>query len=118
VSYDLSNDSLGSNCSNAFILTRVIGSGSQIEFGVPSPVLSNQIYGIKTTPYSADQRNTLQTAVITFVDSPATVLACTYRLKFYGAVGSTIFINRTSTNGATNRYTCATSQVILQEILP
>jgi hypothetical protein len=118
VSYDLSNDSLGSNCSNAFILTRVIGSGSPLELGVPSPVLLNQIYGIKTTPYSADQRNTLQTAVITFVDSPATVLACTYRLKFYGAIGSTIFINRTSTNGATNRYTCATSQVILQEILP
>ena len=118
VSYDLSNDYLGSNCSNAFILTRVIGSGSPLELGVPSPVLSNQIYGIKTTPYSADQRNTLQTAVITFVDSPATVLACTYRLKFYGAVPSTIFINRTSTNGATNRYTCATSQVILQEILP
>lgn len=118
VSYDLSNDSLGSNCSNAFILTRVIGSGSQIEFGVPSPVLLNQIYGIKTTPYSADQRNTLQTAVITFVDSPATVLACTYRLKFYGAVASTIFINRTSTNTASSRYTCGTSQVILQEILP
>jgi hypothetical protein len=118
VSYDLSNDYLGSNCSNAFILTRVIGSGSPLELGVPSPVLSNQIYGIKTTPYSADQRNTLQTAVITFVDSPATVLACTYRLKFYGAVGSTIFINRTSNNGATSRYTCATSQVILQEILP
>lgn len=118
VSYDLSNDSLGSNCSNAFILTRVIGSGSPLELGVPSPVLSGQIYGIKTTPYSADQRNTLQTAVITFVDSPATVLACTYRLKFYGAVASTIFINRTSTNAASSRYTCATSQVILQEILP
>jgi len=118
VSYDLSNDSLGSNCSNAFVLTRVIGSGSQIELGVPSPVVSGQIYGIKTTPYSADQRNTLQTAVITFVDSPATVLACTYRLKFYGAVASTIFINRTSTNAASSRYTCGTSQVILQEILP
>lgn len=118
VAYSLSTDSAGANCINAFVLTRSIGSGGQTELGAPSGPLTNQIYGIKTTPVYQYQQYTTQEAVITFVDSPSTVLACTYRLKFYGAVASTIYINRSYFNSLTNSASCSSSQVILQEILP
>ena len=121
VSYDLSgdpsDDSTTAGYSNAFILTRTIGA-SEIELGVPSGFPANQVYGIKTTPYQALQRYTIQNMVITFVDSPPTASACTYKLKFYGSRVSTIFINRTSDNANVSKRVCATSQVILQEILP
>ena len=121
VSYDLSSDpsddSTTAGYSNAFILTRTIGA-SEIELGVPSGFPANQVYGIKTTPYQALQRYTIQNMVITFVDSPPTASACTYKLKFYGSRVSTIFINRTSDNENVSKRVCATSQVILQEILP
>ena len=121
VSYDLSSDpsddSTTAGYSNAFILTRTIGA-SEIELGVPSGFPANQVYGIKTTPYQALQRYTIQNMVITFVDSPPTASACTYKLKFYGSRVSTIFINRTSDNANVSKRVCATSQVILQEILP
>jgi len=121
VSYDLSSDpsddSTTAGYSNAFILTRTIGA-SEVELGVPSGFPANQVYGIKTTPYQAFQRYTIQNMVITFVDSPPTASACTYKLKFYGSRVSTIFINRTSDNANVSKRVCATSQVILQEILP
>jgi hypothetical protein len=121
VSYDLSSapsdDSATAGYSNAFILTRTIGA-SEVELGVPSGFLANQVYGIKTTPYQAFQRYTIENMVITFVDSPPTASTCTYKLKFYGSRVSTIFINRTSDNENQSKRVCATSQVILQEILP
>jgi len=121
VSYDLSSDpsddSTTAGYSNAFILTRTIGA-SEVELGVPSGFPANQVYGIKTTPYQALQRYTIQNMVITFVDSPPTASVCTYKLKFYGSRVSTIFINRTSDNENKSKRVCATSQVILQEILP
>ena len=104
----------------AFILTRTIG-GVETELGVPSGYLSNQVYGIKPVNYNlyySQQNQTIQ-----FLDTPGAATATTYKLKIYGNTLATsgfssLYINRTSDNANNSDHTFATSQVILQEILP
>jgi hypothetical protein len=104
----------------AFILTRTIG-GVETELGVPSGYLSNQVYGIKPVNYNlyySQQNQTIQ-----FLDTPGAATATTYKLKIYGNTSATssfssLYINRTSDNTNSSDRTFATSQVILQEILP
>jgi hypothetical protein len=104
----------------AFILTRTIG-GVETELGVPSGYLSNQVYGIKPVNYNlyySQQNQTIQ-----FLDTPGAATSATYKLKIYGNTsapsGFSLFcINRTSDNIDSSDRTFATSQVILQEILP
>ena len=122
ISYSISafNDQA---CRYAFILTKSIGGGADTEVAVPSSPLTNQIYGIKALDpiFYTYQQNT---ACIQFLDSPGSAAAVTYKLKIYGSTpissGLTtgFFINRTTGDAAQNYVTRATSQVILQEILP
>jgi hypothetical protein len=122
ISYSISafNDQA---CRYAFILTKSIGGGADTEVTVPSSPLTNQIYGIKALDpiFYTYQQNT---ACIQFLDSPGSAAAVTYKLKIYGSteISSTsttgFFINRTTGDAAQNYVTRATSQVILQEILP
>ena len=121
ISYSISalNDQA---CRYAFILTKAIGSGSDVEVATPSSPLTNQIYGIKALDpiFYTYQQNT---ACIQFLDSPGSAAVVTYKLKIYGsaqnpAATTQFFINRTTGDAAQNYVTRATSQVILQEILP
>lgn len=122
ISYSISafNDQA---CRYAFILTKSIGGGADTEVAIPSSPLTNQIYGIKALDpiFYTYQQNT---ACIQFLDSPGSAAAVTYKLKIYGSTpissGLTtgFFINRTTGDAAQNYVTRATSQVILQEILP
>jgi hypothetical protein len=105
----------------AFILTRTIG-GVETELGVPSGFLSNQSYGIMALNdvlyYSIENQS------IQFLDTPGAATAATYKLKIYGSVAIPLaattgfYINRTSDNANSGDRAFATSQVILQEILP
>ena len=99
----------------AFILERVIG-GSSTELGIPTSA-GSRIYGIKTIPWDSD--NTLSQSIvpISFVDSPGTTSAVSYRVKVYSNGAYTFALNRTITDTDSTNYTRATSQVILQEIL-
>lgn len=100
----------------AFILERVIG-GVATELGVPTTPQS-RIYGIKVQPWDADNTFSQSIIPISFVDSPASTAAVTYRVKVYSNGAYTFALNRTITDANTTDYTRATSQVILQEILP
>lgn len=109
-------------CRYAFILTKSIGGGADTEVAIPSSPLTNQIYGIKALDpiFYTYQQNT---ACIQFLDSPGSAAVVTYKLKIYGSAQSPaattqFFINRTTGDAAQNYVTRATSQVILQEILP
>ena len=104
----------------AFILTRTIG-GVETELGVPSGYLSNQVYGIK--PVNFNLYYSQQNQTIQFLDTPGAATATTYKLKIYGNTLATsgfssLYINRTSDNANNSDRTFATSQTILQEILP
>jgi hypothetical protein len=106
----------------AFILTRSIGGGSDVEIAVPSSPLTGQVYGVKSLdPYFyTTQQNT---SCIQYLDSPGSAAVVTYKLKIYGSTSIPLtanegfFINRSTGDAASNSTTRATSQVILQEIL-
>ncbi len=100
----------------AFILERVDGA-TVTPLGVPStPGL--RIYGTKVAAPGSNN-NAQSSIVISFLDSPASTNAITYRLRAYcRETSATLAINRTVNNTDSNVYTRATSQVILQEILP
>lgn len=100
----------------AFILERVDGA-TVTPLGVPSTP-GTRIYGTKVaTLGSAD--NSQSSIVISFLDSPASTNAITYRIRAYcRETSATLAINRAVNNTDSNSYTRATSQVILQEILP
>jgi hypothetical protein len=101
----------------AFILERVDGA-TVTPLGVPSTPGSNRIYGTKVAA-PGSSNNAQSSIVISFLDSPASTNAITYRLRSYCREPSaTLAINRTVNNTDSNVYTRATSQVILQEILP
>ena len=107
----------------AFILTKSIGGGADTEVAIPSSPLSGQVYGIKALDpiFYVTQQNT---SCIQFLDSPGSAAVVTYKLKIYGStfIGLTsdqgFFINRSTGDAASSSTTRATSQVILQEILP
>lgn len=100
----------------AFILERVDGA-TVTPLGVPSTP-GNRIYGTKVAAPGSNN-NAQSSIVISFLDSPASTNAITYRLRAYcRETSATLAINRTVNNTDSNAYTRATSQVILQEILP
>lgn len=101
----------------AFILERVDGA-TVTPLGVPSTP-GARIYGTKVAAYDGDSNRTQSSIVILFLDSPASTNSITYRLRSYCRDASgTVAINRTINATDSNQYTRATSQVILQEILP
>jgi hypothetical protein len=100
----------------AFILERVDGA-TVTPLGVPSTP-GSRIYGTKVAAPGSNN-NAQSSIVISFLDSPASTNAITYRLRAYcRETSATLAINRTVNNTDSNVYTRATSQVILQEILP
>lgn len=100
----------------AFILERVDGA-TVTPLGVPSTP-GNRIYGTKVAAPGSNN-NAQSSIVISFLDSPASTNAITYRIRAYcRETSATLAINRTVNNTDSNAYTRATSQVILQEILP
>lgn len=102
----------------AFILERVVGS-TVTELGVPiNP--ETRTNGIKVMPFDFDTNSTQANIVISFLDSPNTTSAVTYRIKCYSYGNVILYLNRTAGDANEqyeNGYTRATSQVILQEIL-
>jgi hypothetical protein len=110
INYDVTNTA------SAFILQRVDGA-TVTELGVPATP-GARIYGIKASDSDTSQSIT-SSIVISFLDSPASTNALTYQLRVYcRETVATIAINRTILDTNDNRLTRATSQVILQEILP
>jgi hypothetical protein len=105
----------------AFILTKTIG-GVESEIGVPSGASALQVYGIK--PLNSVRYFAQENQCIQFLDTPGAATATTYKLKVYGSstqpLASTtgFYINRCADNSNSGDRTIATSQVILQEILP
>tara|TARA_R110000868_G_scaffold410932_1_gene700981 strand:+ start:724 stop:1653 length:930 start_codon:yes stop_codon:yes gene_type:complete len=103
---------------SAFILERVDGA-TVTPLGVPSSPGSNRIYGTKVAPFDADNGSTQFNMAISFLDSPATTNTISYRLRVYCSAESAAFaLNRSIDDVDQNFYMRATSQVILQEILP
>lgn len=103
---------------SAFILERVDGA-TVTPLGVPSSPGSNRIYGTKVAPFDGDNGSTQFNMAISFLDSPATTNTISYRLRVYCSAESAAFgLNRSINDDDTNEYMRATSQVILQEILP
>jgi len=100
----------------AFILERVVG-GVTTELGVPTTP-GSRIYGIKVQPWDSDNTFSQSIIPISFVDSPASTAAVTYRVKVYSNGAYTFALNRSIDDVNTTNGTRATSQVILQEILP
>lgn len=121
ISYALS--ALGADSSKyAFILTRTVSS-VETELAIPTSPQAIQVYGIK--PVSQVFQTYQQVFdCIQFLDSPGAAASVTYKLKIYGSTSISLtattgfFLNRTSADGNLNYATRATSQVILQEILP
>jgi len=105
----------------AFILTKTIG-GVESEIGVPSGASALQVYGIK--PLNSVRYFAQENQCIQFLDTPGAATTTTYKLKVYGSstqpLASTtgFYINRCADNSNSGDRTIATSQVILQEILP
>jgi hypothetical protein len=100
----------------AFILERVIGIAVE-ELGIPTAA-GNRINGIKVMPYDSDTNSTQSIIPICFVDSPGSTASVSYRIKAYGNGANVLYLNRTSNNDDSAAFPRATSQVILQEILP
>lgn len=103
----------------AFILERVIGAAVQ-ELGIPTSA-GSRVNGIKVMPYDDNFGSTQSIVSICFVDSPGSAASVSYRIKAYSNNASgddNLYINRTLTDSNDSGYTRATSQVILQEILP
>jgi hypothetical protein len=121
ISYALS--ALGADSSKyAFILTRTVSS-VETELAIPTSPKALQVYGIKPVGMSFyDYQQVFD--CIQFLDTPGPAGAVTYKLKIYGstpiplAATTGFFLNRTSADGNLAYATRATSQVILQEILP
>lgn len=102
---------------SAFILERVDGT-TVTPLGVPSTP-ENRIYGTKVAPYDGDNGSTQFNMSISYLDSPASTNAITYRIKVYSSVNNTTLgLNRSITDSNSTSYSRSTSQVILQEILP
>ncbi len=102
---------------SAFILERVDGA-TVTPLGVPSTP-ENRIYGTKVAPYDGDNNSTQFNISISFLDSPASTNAITYRIKVYSSVNNTTLgLNRSITDTNLTSFSRSTSQVILQEILP
>lgn len=102
---------------SAFILERVDGA-TVTPLGVPSTP-ENRIYGTKVAPYDNDNGSTQFNMSISYLDSPASTNAITYRIKVYSSVNNTTLgLNRSITDSNSTSYSRSTSQVILQEILP
>ena len=100
----------------AFILERVIGAAVE-ELGIPTSA-GLRINGIRVQPWDGNNDFSQLIVPICFVDSPASTAAVTYRIKVYGDGAYTFGLNRSITDTDSTNYTRATSQVILQEILP
>ena len=103
----------------AFILERVIGAAVQ-ELGIPTSA-GSRVNGIKVMPFDDNFGSTQSIVSICFVDSPGSAASVSYRIKAYSNNASgddNLYINRTLTDSNDSGYTRATSQVILQEILP
>jgi hypothetical protein len=99
-----------------FILERVIGAAVQ-ELGIPTSA-GSRINGIRVQPNDEDTNSTQSIVPIIFVDSPTSTASVSYRVRIYGSAENVFNLNRTSNNTDSSGYTRATSQVILQEILP
>ena len=106
------------NYMTAFILERVIGS-VVTPLGVPASPGEYRTYGTKVMPFDAEDDNSTQAnIVISFLDSPSSTSSVTYRIRAYGLGNYVLGLNRTIGDLDNFGYTRATSQVILQEILP
>jgi len=101
----------------AFILERVDGV-TVTPLGVPATP-ENRIYGTKVAAFDGDNNSTQSSIVISFLDSPASTNAITYRVRAYcNAASATLAVNRSITDTNNSNFSRSTSQVILQEILP
>ena len=99
-----------------FILERVIGAAVQ-ELGIPTTA-GSRINGIRVQPYDNNNGSTLSIVPISFVDSPTSTASVSYRVRVYGSAANVFYLNRTLSDNNDSNHSRATSQVILQEILP
>jgi hypothetical protein len=104
----------GTSC---FRLTR--DDGTQIEIGFPPSNPGNRQSGISSPSYYEGASGEYQNSVtITFLDSPATTSAVTYRINIqaaYPAGSAPVLINRSFLDSNTHYYGRSISTMILQE---
>jgi hypothetical protein len=107
----------GYSASSCFRLTR--DDGTQIEIGYPPSNPGNRQSGISSPSYYEGASGEYQNSVtMTFLDSPATTSAVTYRINIHAAfpAGSVpVFINRSFADVNTHLYGRSISTMILQE---
>jgi hypothetical protein len=113
VTINLSHEVSTNNC--VFILTRTIG-GTETEIG-SGVSAGSRLYGIAAAPYDGDVVSTMSHLSLSYLDSPSTTGACTYKLKAYADSASTLYLNRTATDANSTTYERASSRMILQEFL-
>ena len=107
----------GYSASSCFRLTR--DDGTQIEIGYPPSNPGNRQSGISSPSYYEGASGEYQNSVtMTFLDSPATTSAVTYRINIHAAfpAGSVpVLINRSFADVNTHLYGRSISTMILQE---
>ncbi len=107
----------GYSASSCFRLTR--DDGTQIEIGYPTSSPGNRQSGISSPSYYEGASGEYQNSVtITFLDSPSTTSAVTYRINIHAAfpAGSApVLINRSFADSNTHLYGRSISTMILQE---
>ena len=107
----------GYSASSCFRLTR--DDGTQIEIGYPPSNPGNRQSGISSPSYYEGASGEYQNSVtMTFLDSPATTSAVTYRINIHAAfpAGSVpVLINRSFADVNTHLYGRSISTIILQE---
>ena len=107
----------GYSASSCFRLTK--DDGTQIEIGYPTAIPGNRQSGISSPSYYEGASGEYQNSVtMTFLDSPATTSAVTYRINIHAAfpAGSVpVLINRSFADVNTHLYGRSISTMILQE---
>lgn len=108
----LTNVSLGNN-SAIFSYYRVLRDSTPIDIGDADGARAL----VTAMVYQNHNDGQIHKETSTYLDSPATTSAVTYKVQAVGATGSTVYINRSARDGAYTQYdTRQASSLILMEI--
>lgn len=102
-----------------FILIRQVNNVDTIIGDASTTNIGNRFYGHKSGLYDTNTGTTMESEVITYLDSPNTTSPVTYKLKFASRISTnetpTFYLNRTWDDSNSSDRERSTSQCILQE---
>ena len=114
VTFNLNGEAVTSN--GIMLITRTVG-GVETIIG-DGAVVGNRWWGHKAIPYDSNSASTMESYVITYLDSPNTTNEVTYKVKIAYTASTatqTFYLNRTLSDPNDLTGERATSQCILQE---